>query len=154
MIDWQQTHEISMAIQTAEMRLSHANMAETFFATCNLINIARGQSIVTIAPMPDDAITIGASAKTPASSSNDSSISSSIGQVNIKLNKRHMDINAVLPRVAFDRLIRHIRQASPRLAVLKVDINEALAVSVDGDLSIDREMTLDITDITVTIPIR
>jgi hypothetical protein len=104
--------------------------------------------------MPDDAITIGASAKTPASSSNDSSISSSIGQVNIKLNKRHMDINAVLPRVAFDRLIRHIRQASPRLAVLKVDINEALAVSVDGDLSIDREMTLDITDITVTIPIR
>jgi hypothetical protein len=79
---------------------------------------------------------------------------STIGQVNIKLNKRHMDINAVLPRVAFDRLIRHIRQASPRPAVLKVDINEALAVSVDGDLSIDKEMTLDITDITVTIPIR
>ncbi len=150
MKDWQQTHDISMAIQTAEMRLSHADMAETFFATCNLINIARGQSIVTIAPMPDDAISNAASAKNPASSGNDSSI----GQVNIKLNKRHMDINAILPREAFDRLIRHIRQASPRPAVLKVDINEALAVSVDGDLSIDREMTLDITDITVTIPIR
>jgi hypothetical protein len=142
MIDWQQTHEISMAIQTAEMRLSHANMAETFFATCNLINIARGQSIVSIVPVPDDAIT------------NCPLAVSTIGQVNIKLNKRHMDINAVLPRVAFDRLIRHIRQASPRLAVLKVDINEALAVSVDGDLSIDKEMMLDITDITVTIPIR
>ncbi|MBT6256696.1 MAG: hypothetical protein HOI92_02790 [Alphaproteobacteria bacterium] len=142
MIDWQQTHEISMAIQTAEMRLSHASMAETFFATCNLINIARGQSIVTIVPVPDDAIT------------NCPLAVSTIGQVNIKLNKRHMDINAVLPRVAFDRLIRHIRQASPRPAVLKVDINEALAVSVDGDLSIDKEMTLDITDITVTIPIR
>ncbi len=150
MKDWQQTHDISMAIHTAEMRLSHADMAETFFATCNLINIARGQSIVTIAPMPDDAISNAASAKNPASSGNDSSI----GQVNIKLNKRHMDINAILPREAFDRLIRHIRQASPRPAVLKVDINEALAVSVDGDLSIDREMTLDITDITVTIPIR
>jgi len=150
MKDWQQTHDISMAIQTAEMRLSHADMAETFFATCNLINIARGQSIVTIAPMPDDAISNAASAKNPASSGNDSSI----GQVNIKLNKRHMDINAILPREAFDRLIRHIRQASPRPAVLKVDINEALAVSVDGDLSIDKEMTLDITDITVTIPIR
>lgn len=150
MKDWQQTHDISMAIQTAEMRLSHADMAETFFATCNLINIARGQSIVTIAPMPDDAISNAASAKNPASSGNDSGI----GQVNIKLNKRHMDINAILPREAFDRLIRHIRQASPRPAVLKVDINEALAVSVDGDLSIDREMTLDITDITVTIPIR
>jgi len=142
MIDWQQTHEISMAIQTAEMRLSHASMAETFFATCNLINIARGQSIVTIVPVPDDAIT------------NCPLAVSTIGQVNIKLNKRHMDINAVLPRVAFDRLIRHIRQVSPRPAVLKVDINEALAVSVDGDLSIDKEMTLDITDITVTIPIR
>ena len=142
MIDWQQTHEISMAIHTAEMRLSHAIMAETFFATCNLINIARGQSIVTIVPVPDDAIT------------NCPLAVSTIGQVNIKLNKRHMDINAVLPRVAFDRLIRHIRQASPRPAVLKVDINEALAVSVDGDLSIDKEMTLDITDITVTIPIR
>ncbi|MDG2465787.1 MAG: hypothetical protein P8N97_01060 [Alphaproteobacteria bacterium] len=142
MIDWQQTHEISMAIQTAEMRLSHASMAETFFATCNLINIARGQSIVTIVPVPDDAIT------------NCPLAVSTIGQINIKLNKRHMDINAVLPRVAFDRLIRHIRQASPRPAVLKVDINEALAVSVDGDLSIDKEMTLDITDITVTIPIR
>ena len=142
MIDWQQTHEISMAIQTAEMRLSHVSMAETFFATCNLINIARGQSIVTIVPVPDDAIT------------NCPLAVSTIGQVNIKLNKRHMDINAVLPRVAFDRLIRHIRQASPRPAVLKVDINEALAVSVDGDLSIDKEMTLDITDITVTIPIR
>jgi hypothetical protein len=142
MIDWQQTHEISMAIHTAEMRLSHAIMAETFFATCNLINIARGQSIVSIVPVPDDAIT------------NCPLAVSTIGQVNIKLNKRHMDINAVLPRVAFDRLIRHIRQASPRPAVLKVDINEALAVSVDGDLSIDKEMTLDITDITVTIPIR
>ena len=142
MIDWQQTHEISMAIHTAEMRLSHVSMAETFFATCNLINIARGQSIVTIVPVPDDAIT------------NCPLAVSTIGQVNIKLNKRHMDINAVLPRVAFDRLIRHIRQASPRPAVLKVDINEALAVSVDGDLSIDKEMTLDITDITVTIPIR
>lgn len=142
MIDWQQTHEISMAIHTAEMRLSHASMAETFFATCNLINIARGQSIVTIVPVPDDAIT------------NCPLAVSTIGQVNIKLNKRHMDINAVLPRVAFDRLIRHIRQASPRPPVLKVDINEALAVSVDGDLSIDKEMTLDITDITVTIPIR
>lgn len=142
MIDWQQTHEISMAIHTAEMRLSHVSMAETFFATCNLINIARGQSIVTIVPVPDDAMT------------NCPLAVSTIGQVNIKLNKRHMDINAVLPRVAFDRLIRHIRQASPRPAVLKVDINEALAVSVDGDLSIDKEMTLDITDITVTIPIR
>ena len=131
-----------MAIHTAEMRLSHAIMAETFFATCNLINIARGQSIVSIVPVPDDAIT------------NCPLAVSTIGQVNIKLNKRHMDINAVLPRVAFDRLIRHIRQASPRPAVLKVDINEALAVSVDGDLSIDKEMTLDITDITVTIPIR
>ena len=142
MIDWQQTHEISMAIHTAEMRLSHAIMAETFIATCNLINIARGQSIVSIVPVPDDAIT------------NCPLAVSTIGQVNIKLNKRHMDINAVLPRVALDRLIRHIRQASPRPAVLKVDINEALAVSVDGDLSIDKEMTLDITDITVTIPIR
>ena len=142
MIDWQQTHEISMAIHTAEMRLSHASMAETFFATCNLINIARGQSIVTIVPVPDDAIT------------NCPLAVSTIGQVNIKLNKRHMDINAILPREAFDRLIRHIRQASPRPAVLKVDINEALAVSVDGDLSIDKEMMLDITDITVTIPIR
>ena len=34
MKDWRQTHEISMAVQTAEMRLNHAEVSESLF--CNM----------------------------------------------------------------------------------------------------------------------
>ena len=131
-----------MAIQTAEMRLSHADMTEKLFATCNLINIARGQSIVTVLPMQT----------TITSSDNDAR--QAMGQVKIRLDKRQMEINAILPRAAFDRLTSQIKHVTTRPPVIKVEVSEALAVSVDGDLRIDDEMTLDIVDLTVTIPIR
>ena len=142
MKDWQQTHEISMAVQTAEIRLRHADMRETLFATCNLINIARGQSIITVTPFAAHEIMSGERADQP------------IGEVKIRLDKRQMEINAMLPQEAFDRLIRYIRPASTRPAVIKVDVDEALAVSVDGDLRIDEEMTLNISDMSITLPIR
>ena len=142
MKDWQQTHEISMAVQTAEMRLNHAELSESLFATCNLINIARGQSIVTILPVETNIIGTGQDSQPP------------MGQVKIRLDKRQMEIHAILPRAAFDRLARHMKHISTRPVVIKVEVSEALAVSVDGDLRIDEEMTLDIVDLTVTIPIR
>lgn len=142
MKDWQQTHEISMAVQTAEIRLRHAEMRETLFATCNLINIARGQSIIMITPFAAHEVMSGEQADKP------------IGEVKIRLDKRQMEINAMLAQQAFDRLIRYIRHSSTRPAVIKVDIDEALAVSVDGDLRIDEEMTLNVVDVSITMPLR
>ena len=143
MKDWQQTHEISMAVQTAEMRLNHAELSESLFATCNLINIARGQSIVTILPVETDINgDTGQESQPP------------MGQVKIRLDKRQMEIHAILSRPAFDRLTSHVKHVSTRPPVIKNEVSEALAVSVDGDLRIDEEMTLDIVDLTVTIPIR
>ncbi len=142
MKDWQQTHEISMAVQTAEMRLNHAELSESLFATCNLINIARGQSIVTILPVETDIV------------AQDQDKSTAHGEVKIRLDKRQMEIHAILPRPAFDRLTSHVKHVSTRPPVIKIEVSEALAVSVDGDLRIDEEMTLDIVDLTVTIPIR
>ena len=142
MKDWQQTHEINMAVQTAEIRLRHADMHETLVATCNLMNIARGQSVITITPFAAHEVMSGEQADQP------------IGEVKIRLDKRQMEINAMLPQHAFDRLIRYIRHPSTRPAVIKVDIDEALAVSVDGDLRIEEEMTLNIADVSITLPLR
>jgi hypothetical protein len=142
MKDWQQTHDISMAVQTAEMRLNHANMSESLIATCNLINIARGQSIVTVMPAESGIVSADKDNHQP------------MGQVKIRLDKRQMEIHVILPHPAFDRLTSHVKHVSTRPPVIKIEVSEALAVSVDGDLRIDEEMTLDIVDLMVTIPIR
>ncbi|GIR51116.1 MAG: hypothetical protein CM15mP60_1770 [Alphaproteobacteria bacterium] len=41
--DWQQTNQIVMSVQTAELRLAGVKQSATLNLSCSLVNIARGQ---------------------------------------------------------------------------------------------------------------
>ena len=46
--EWQQTNQIVMSVQTAELRQSGINEAPTLNLSCGLVNIARGQCFLKI----------------------------------------------------------------------------------------------------------
>lgn len=47
--DWQQTDQIVMSVQTAEVRQAGINETPTLKLSCSLVNIARGQCMLEIA---------------------------------------------------------------------------------------------------------
>ena len=54
---------------------------------------------------------------------------------------------------AFDRLCRCINLARVRPVALTLALSENLSVSVEGDLKIADDMTLNITDLNWTLPL-
>jgi len=134
MSDWQQTRDISMAVQTLDFHMDGAELQPSFRASCNLINIARGRGQVTITP--------------------DKSAKVISGSVNILINKPVMEVTLVMPQSRFDNVLRLARGSSQRPLVLSLTVDQDLAVSVAGDLRINEAMTLAITDCHLTIPLK
>ena len=134
MADWQQIQDISMAVRTMDIHLSGAGPDRVISASCNLVNIARGHSAVTI--------------KTTA----DTKVMS--GTVKILVNKPLMEVGLCLPHAVFDHILALGAQAASRPVVLKISINRALAVSLEGDLRIDEETMLEITDYSIALPLK
>jgi len=134
MSDWQQTRDISMAVQTLDFHMDGAELQPSIRASCNLINIARGRGQVTITP--------------------DKSAKVISGSVNILINKPVMEVTLVMPASRFDDVLRLARGSSQRPLVLSLTVDQDLAVSVAGDLRINEAMTLAITDCHLTIPLK
>lgn len=134
MNDWQQIREISMSVQTMEMQMAGPDLRQTFHATCNLVNIARGRAQVIITP--------------------DAHISGVAGKVTILVNKPLMQVALKMPRRRFDDMVTLARDSSARPMVMVLGVDQDLAVSVEGDLRINEEMTLGVTNIALTIPLK
>ena len=134
MNEWQQTHDINMTIQTMELRLSGFDLKQKLVASCNLVNIARGHSQVTMTP--------------------DSSLTKIKGTLIIRLDKRVMQVDIALPDQRFADVLSDLKQPPIRPLSMVLTVDEALAVSLEGDLQINEEMTLNLTDVNFTIPIR
>ncbi|MEC7210300.1 MAG: hypothetical protein VXV87_06000, partial [Pseudomonadota bacterium] len=64
-----------------------------------------------------------------------------------------MDGEIILPVTAFDRLCRSINLTRARPVALTLALSENLSVSVEGDLKIADDMTLNITDFNWTLPL-
>jgi len=134
MSDWQQTRDISMAVQTMDLHMDGAELQPSFHLSCNLINIARGCGQVTITRDKDAKVISGS--------------------VNILINKPVMEVTLVMPQSRFDDVLRLARGSSQRPLVLSLTVDQDLAVSVAGDLRINEAMTLAITDCHLTIPLK
>jgi hypothetical protein len=134
MSEWQQTHDINMTIQSMELSLSGFDMNQKLVASCNLVNIARGQSVVTIIP--------------------DRQLTQIKGIVIIRMDKRVMQVEIAMPDQRFADILNHLKQPPLRPLGMVLTVDEALAVSLEGDLQINEEMTLNLTDVNLTIPIR
>ena len=65
-----------------------------------------------------------------------------------------MQVDIALPDQRFADVLSHLKQPPIRPLSMVLTVDEALAVSLEGDLQINEEMTLNLTDVNFTIPIR
>ena len=147
---WHQTDQINMSVQMADISLDGFTAARALKINCNLKNIARGQCAVTIRPDDDEHDDDGHDDAPDASKGE----SQAGGQLHIFVDRPLMTANLSVSNGYFDRLTSYMSKASNRPMELVLTLKEALAVSIDGDLSIDSETIITITSISVNIPVK
>ena len=147
---WHQTDQINMSVQMADISLDGFTAARALKINCNLKNIARGQCAVTIRPDDDEHDDDGHDDALDASKGE----SQAGGQLHIFVDRPLMTADLTVSNRYFDRLTSYMSKASNRPMELVLTLKEALAVSIDGDLSIDSETIITITSILVNIPVK
>ena len=147
---WHQTDQINMSVQMADISLDGFTAARALKINCNLKNIARGQCAVTIRP-DDDGHDDDGHDDAPDASKGESQAG---GQLHIFVDRPLMTADLTVSNRYFDRLTSYMSKASNRPMELVLTLKEALAVSIDGDLSIDSETIITITSISVNIPVK
>ena len=147
---WHQTDQINMSVQMADISLDGFTAARALKINCNLKNIARGQCAVTIRP-DDDGHEDDGHDDAPDASKGESQAG---GQLHIFVDRPLMTADLTVSNRYFDRLTSYMSKASNRPMELVLTLKEALAVSIDGDLSIDSETIITITSISVNIPVK
>ena len=130
---WNQTDNIVMAVQTAELRRPTLSLPANLFLSCSLMNIARGKCLLEVT-----------GEETP----------SSIGTIHIELDRPVMHAAAKIPQNLMDQMIRALSRNSPRPISITLKVDSQLTVSIDGELRIEKEQTIDIIDISVTLPLK
>ena len=133
--DWQQTNQIVMSVQTAELRLAGVKQSATLNLSCSLMNIARGQCQLEI----------------NAGKENNKE---DIGNLVIEIDRPVIRGKASIPRSLYDSIISCLGNIPPRPISLSLTIATNLAVSVEGDLRINDVTKVLITDLAVTLPLK
>ena len=133
--NWQQTEQIVMAIQTAEIHHPSIEELPRLHLSCSLVNIARGQCILDIQTNTSDSET-------------------RVGSLFIEINRPVMQGELRIPQALFASLLSRLANAPPRPISLNLTIATKLAVSLKGDLRIDAATNVEVTDISVSIPLK
>ena len=133
--DWQQTNQIVMSVQTAELRLAGVKQSATLNLSCSLMNIARGQCQLEI----------------NAGKENNKE---HIGNLVIEIDRPVIRGKASIPRSLYNSIISCLGNIPPRPISLSLTIATNLAVSVEGDLRINDVTKVQITDLAVTLPLK
>ena len=133
--DWQQTNQIVMSVQTAELRLTGVKRSATLNLSCSLMNIARGQCQLEI-------------------NAGEENNKEDIGNLVIEIDRPVIRGKASIPRSLYDSIISCLGNIPPRPISLSLTIGTNLAVSVEGDLRINDVTKVQITDLAVTLPLK
>lgn len=133
--DWQQTDQVVISVQTAELRQASINKAPTLNLSCSLVNIARGQCIIEI------------EAGTPTTSEN-------IGNLLIEIDRPVMRGNFVVPKSLYNSIVSCLGTAPPRPISMTLTIATKLAVSVEGDLRINETTEITVNDLSIVLPLK
>lgn len=149
--DWQQTDRIVMAVQTAEIRQTSVTSQPTLNLSCSLVNIARGQCLLEIS---SGEIADSADVGPNTGPNTGPNIGPNIGQLVIEIDRPVIRGNATIPRQLYDALLSRLASAPPRQISLNLSIASKLAVSLEGDLRIDDETVVQVTDLAVTLPLK
>ena len=133
--NWQQTDHIVMSVQTAELHQTGIGEKPTLNLSCSLVNIARGQCMLEI-------------------EAGNAANKQEIGSLVIEIDRPVMRGRATIPQNLYDSLLARLSSTSPRPISLSLSISTKLAVSLEGDLRIDDETIVTVTDIAATLPLR
>ena len=147
MREWLPTASINMTVQSSELSLSGFDATPCLNVMCNLTSIARGRLVLKVKPASDATLTQNDTQNESATNIQPN------GQLDIFVDRPIMDAEIILPVAAFERLCRSINLARARPVALTLDLSENLSVSVEGDLKIAGDITLDITDLSWTLPL-
>ena len=138
--EWQQTDQIVMSVQTAEIRQSGINEAPTLNLSCGLVNIARGQCFLKI--------------ETKKRSGDFDNGVTSIGSLTIEIDRPVIQGTATITKSLYDSLVTRLASAPPRPVSISLSIAQKLAVSLEGDLRIDDVTEVDVNNLSVTMPLK
>jgi len=138
--EWQQTNQIVMSVQTAELRQSGINEAPTLNLSCGLVNIARGQCFLKIEAEKQSA-------------DFDDGVES-IGSLTIEIDRPVIQGTATITKSLYDSLVTRLASAPPRPVSISLSIAQNLAVSLEGDLRIDDVTDVVVNNLSVTIPLK
>ena len=133
--DWQQTNQIVMSVQTAELRLAGVKQSATLNLSCSLMNIARGQCQLEI-------------------NADKENNKEDIGNLVIEIDRPVIRGKASIPQSLYNSIISCLGNVPPRPISLSLTIATNLAVSVEGDLRINDVTKVQITDLAVTLPLK
>ena len=136
--NWQQTDQITMSLQTAELRLAGIQSQPVFALSCHLVTIARGQCQMELFCGDQ---TTGANG-------------AAIGDILIELSRPVMRASLRTHQPLYDALSRRLFSSTPRPIQFTLTLAAKLAVSLEGDLRIDEEKKIDILDLAATVPLR
>ena len=133
--EWQQTDQIVMSVQTAELRQAGVNQSPTLNLSCSLVNIARGQCQLEIA-------------------AGEIKSQENIGNLVIEIDRPLIRGKATIPRSLYDSIVSCLGSVQSRPISLNLTICTNLAVSVEGDLRINDVTEVLLRDLSVTLPLR
>ena len=138
--EWQQTDQIVMSVQTAEIRQSGINEAPTLNLSCGLVNIARGQCFLKI--------------EAKKQSGGFDNCTTAIGSLTIEIDRPVIQGTVTIPKSLYDALVTRLASAPPRPVSISLSIAQKLAVSLEGDLRIDDVTEVVVNNLSVTIPLK
>ena len=124
--NWEQTSEISMTVQSAEMRVPSLAGGRHLLLSCRLVNIARGSCRLKVHPTHDD--------------------EAGENILHIPIDRPVMQgVLHVAPDL-FAKMSTDVMRSGSRPVNIVVTLAEALAVSIAGDLRIDEETSIKVAD--------
>ncbi len=131
---WQQTDQIQMALQSAEIRMPGLESERFLHLTCKLVNIARGSCILEIHPLAAN--------------------SKQHGTIKILIDRPMMQAELYVRETRFIQFIDGVTRCGNRPLNITLTIAEQLAVSIEGDLTINEEVSVPINDMAMHIPLK
>ncbi len=138
--EWQQTNQIVMAVQTAELRQHGIAEKQCLHVSCSLVNIARGQCFLEIKP--------------GETSTKFEKNLAKIGIITIEIDRPIIQGVVTVPGSLYDTLVKRLSSTPPRPVAINLSIAQKLAVSLEGDLRINEVTQVAVNDLSVTLPLK
>ena len=131
--EWLRIKSIEMLVSKSELLLDTKSNLDSLSLSCDLLNIARGRCEITFL----------------RKDSEDKSY------LSISSDKPIMNATFSINNIKFDQILNNISNSSNKAKKTKIILflNEPLAVSNDGFLSVDKDIDLEIINIKLLLPI-